>query len=292
MGTCKARGICKGEEIRTPFVPTTELAERLEGLYRLWNRREFVHPDPLEFLYDYEDVCDREVAAFVASALAYGRVAQILRSVSTVLKAMGPAPSRFIQASSRESLLETFSAFKHRFTTGGDLVATLWGIKGALEQYRSLGACFTAHMDPRDDTILPALCAFVEELVRLSEGKGGVLLASPSGASACKKLHLFLRWMVRRDEVDPGGWDEVPRSKLVVPLDIHMHRVGRALNMTRRSQADLRAALEITAAFRMIAPEDPVRYDFVLTRPGIWGDPDADGFLQQGPAKRGSEEAK
>ena len=275
-----------GEEIRTPFVPTTEIAERLEALYRLWNRREFVHPDPLEFLYDYEEVCDREVAAFVASALAYGRVAQILRSVSTVLKGMGPAPSRFLQASSRESLLEAFSDFKHRFTKGVELAATLWGIKGGMERYGSLGACFTAHMDPRDDTILPALCAFVEELARLSEGEGGVLLASPSGASACKKLHLFLRWMVRHDEVDPGGWDEVARSKLVVPLDIHMHRVGRALNMTRRSQADLRAALEITAAFRMIAPEDPVRYDFVLTRPGIWGDPEAGVSLLERPIRR------
>jgi uncharacterized protein (TIGR02757 family) len=280
------------EGIATPFVPTREIANRLDALHQLWNRREFVHPDPLEFLYRYEDLRDREVAAFIASALAYGRVTQILRSVSAVLQGMGPSPSLFLQQTPLRSLERAFSTFKHRFTTGGNLVAMLRGIKGSMEQYGSLGACFTAHMDPSDDTILPALCAFVEEVTCHSGGKGGVLLASPSGASACKKLHLFLRWMVRRDEVDPGGWDGIPPSKLIVPLDVHMHRVGLALAMTRRSQADLRTALEITAAFRMIAPHDPVRYDFVLTRPGIWGDADAARFLSPHPSGRESEEVR
>ncbi len=96
-----------------------------------------------------------------------------------------------------------------------------------------------------------------------------MLLPSPGKGSACKRLNLFLRWMVRSDDVDPGGWSGVDAGKLIVPLDTHMHRMGLEVGLTRRKQADMQAALEVTRAFRTIAPEDPVRYDFALTRLGI-----------------------
>ena len=91
--------------------------------------------------------------------------------------------------------------------------------------------------------------------------------------------------MVRRDEVDPGGWSSVPVSKLIVPLDTHMHRICLLLNLTKRRQADLRTAVDITHAFRKIAPEDPVRYDFALTRLGIRDDTDLVSFLEAWPTK-------
>ncbi|MBW2545477.1 MAG: TIGR02757 family protein, partial [Deltaproteobacteria bacterium] len=91
----------------------------------------------------------------------------------------------------------------------------------------------------------------------------------PAKGSACKRLNLFLRWMVRRDDVDPGGWDDIPPSKLVIPLDTHMHRICLAFGFTKRKQADMKTALEITDSFRAIVPDDPVRYDFALTRLGI-----------------------
>jgi uncharacterized protein (TIGR02757 family) len=103
-------------------------------------------------------------------------------------------------------------------------------------------------------------------------------LADPARGSACKRLHLFLRWMVRRDEVDPGGWESVARSKLVVPLDAHMYALARRLGLTGRGQADGRTALEVTAAFRAINAADPVKYDFALTRVGIRTEMDAAGF--------------
>ena len=104
----------------------------------------------------------------------------------------------------------------------------------------------------------------------------------PSGGSACKRLNLFMRWMVRCDEVDPGGWEEIPASSLVVPLDTHMYKICRALNLTGRRQADLRAAVEITKAFKKVAPDDPVRYDFALTRLGIREETEAFGRLRFG----------
>jgi uncharacterized protein (TIGR02757 family) len=254
---------------------------RLDGLYVRYNRREFVHPDPLEFLYDYKDVSDREIAGLVASSLAYGRVAQILKSIASVFERMQPSPLMFLGRASRESLLETFAGFKHRFSDGKDLSMMLLGVKQVIERYGSLHACFTAYLDENDDTVLPALSEFVKELTTGTNGRRNSLLPSPMLGSACKRLHLFLRWMVRKDDVDPGGWDTVPRSKLIIPLDTHMHRICLALRLTQRKQADMRTATQITAAFRTIAPEDPVKYDFALTRLGIRDDTDMNLEIEQ-----------
>ncbi len=242
--------------------------ESLEDLYARYNRRDHVYPAPVEFLYRYEDLHDREVVALVASSLAYGRVRQILNSVSLVLERM-PSPRGFLESATRKTLLRTFSDFKHRWTTGEDLATALFGLKHVIEKYGSLQACFAAGLSADDDTILPALSAFVREMTAHTGGGPNHLLPLPAAGSACKKLNLFLRWMVRCDDVDPGGWEAVPKSKLLVPLDTHMYRTCLALGLTERKQADMRTVLEVTAGFKGIVPEDPVRYDFVLTRMGI-----------------------
>jgi len=263
------------------------LKEALDELYSKYNRRAFVHPDPLEFLYDYEDLCDREVVGLVASSLAYGRVVQILKSVSLVLDRM-PSPSAFLRRASLGSLCSAFAGFRHRFTTGEDLSAMLFGAKRVIERYGSLHGCFTSALAHDHDTVLPALSVFMKELGAGTDGGPAFLLPSPERGSACKRANLFLRWMVRRDDVDPGGWSDVPASKLIVPLDTHMHRVCRALRLTDRKQADMRAAAEITAAFREISPDDPVRYDFAITRLGIRTDTDLEAFLRRCGAGKGS----
>lgn len=249
--------------------------EFLENLYRRFNRREFVSPDPLQFIYGYDDVRDREVAALLASSLAFGRVAQIIRSVSIVLEALGPTPSNYLAGASEKTIRRSFAGFVHRFATGLHLAELLLGIRRALKRRGSLHACFMAGFDKTDENILPALAAFVGELSLANGGQCNTLLPSPERGSACKRLNLFLRWMVRRDEVDPGGWRGIRPSKLIVPLDVHMHRISRALGLTARNQADMRTALEITDAFGKFSPHDPVRYDFCLTRTGIRRDVDA-----------------
>ena len=254
--------------------------DALEELYATYNRRELVHPDPLEFLYNYKDVRDREIVALVASSLAYGRVAQILKSVERVLERM-PAPAVFLERSSPDTLRRVFADFRHRFTTGEALAALLVGARRVIHLYGSLGASFEAGLSDEHETVLPALAAFVREFADGAGARQTSPLPSPSDGSACKRLNLFLRWMVRRDAVDPGGWDHVPPSKLIVPLDTHMLRISRALRLTQRKGADIRTAEEVTAAFRQFAPEDPVRYDFALTRLGIRHDTDLDAFLRR-----------
>lgn len=260
-------------------MPARRYEKSLCNLYETYNRREFVHPDPLEFLYRYHDPGDREVVGLIASCLAYGSVHQILRSVATVLERM-ESPYSFLRKATKQSLLHTFKDFKYRFTTGEELAFMLYGTKKVLERHGSLYSCFRRGLRPKDETIIPALSTFVAELSSVFQGKPRSLLPSPERGSACKRLNLFLRWMVRCDDVDPGGWEKVPAAKLIVPLDIHMHRISLQLGLTRRKQANLRAACEITAAFRTIEPLDPVRYDFALTRLGIRDDLTPDSFLE------------
>jgi len=249
-----------------------ELKKALEAHYRAFNRRRYVHPDPLEFLYCAETSADQEVIGLIAACLAYGRVSQILASVGRVLDVMGSGSLRggsqqaFLERTPAEGISRMFEGFSHRFTTGRELAALLTGVKRALADRGSLEKLFAAGADASDETVLPALARFVGELRSFAGSVLPSLLPSPADGSACKRLNLFLRWMVRRDAVDPGPWTAVSPAKLVVPLDTHMFRISRALGLTSRRQADLKSALEITRGFRAIRPEDPVRYDFSLTR--------------------------
>jgi len=253
---------------------------KLEELYFLYNDRKYVHPDPLEFLYDYPDPLDRELVGLISSSLAYGRVAQILKSVSFILEKMRHSPVSFLKESSGKSLKSTFSGFKHRFTTGEEMASMLIKARGLIEQYGSLNECFLTCFDKDDETIIPALSAFVERFNGNDCDFKNSLLPAPDKGSACKRLNLFLRWMVRKDEVDPGGWEGIPASKLIIPLDTHMYRICGRLDMTCRKQADLLTALEITEGFRKISPEDPVRYDFAITRLGIRSDAEPELFFE------------
>ena len=255
------------------------LRKQLDRLYAERNDRKWVHPDPLEFLYGYPDPEDREIVALIASSLAYGRVSQILKSVSGVLETMGPCPGNFVRSTSPDRINSIFKDFKHRFSTGREMAALLIGVRNVLRRHGSLHACFLSRFSMEDATVMPALTAWVDELSESFDGPFNSLLPSPEKASACKRLHLFLRWLIREDGVDPGGWPLIHPSRLIIPLDTHMHRIGRRLGMTKRKGATLKTALEITEGFRKLAPHDPVRYDFSLTRLGIREDCSLADFL-------------
>jgi len=256
--------------------PVTNLKQGLASLYQRYNRREFVHPDPLEMVYRYTTPEDQEIAGLVSASLAYGRVTQILASVGKVLDLMdgagaGGSPHAFLGRTTDRELRKLLRTFTHRFTTGEEMAALLIGIKRVIAEHGSLEDTFASGMKREDETVLPGLAEFVDHLRRAAGGTDACpsLLSSPADGSACKRLNLYLRWMVRRDRVDPGPWRKVSRSKLVVPLDTHMFRIARALDLTRSRQANLKTAVEITRAFARHSPRDPVRYDFCLTRLGI-----------------------
>ncbi|HDM10049.1 MAG: TIGR02757 family protein [Deltaproteobacteria bacterium] len=240
----------------------------LDAIYHKYNHPRWIHPDPLEFVHRYGNHLDQEVVGLIASSLAYGRVTLILSSVESILQPMGISPRDFVLATDEHLWSTLYRDFKHRFTTVDHLIGLLRGVKKALSRYGTLGECFSLHMDKANPSIIHALGGFVRDL-RNGETCYNSLLPLPEKGSACKRLHLFLRWMIRRDSVDPGPWEGISPSVLVIPLDTHMYRICSTLGMTSRKSADQKCAMEITEYFRNICPEDPVKYDFCLSRLGI-----------------------
>jgi uncharacterized protein (TIGR02757 family) len=214
----------------------------------------------------------------IASSLAYGRVAQIQASVNSILLKM-PSPYAFIVDTSSEDVAKIFDGFKHRFTTLQELVLFFEGIKNTIAQFGSLEQCFMEGYQETDRDIFQALFNFSRQLLKASPCRNS-LIPDPEKKSAFKRLNLFLRWMIRNDEVDPGGWKGVPPAKLIYPLDTHIHRLSLALGLTKKNQNDYRTSAEITDGFREISPDDPVKYDFSLTSLSI-GRPGIDNFIGQ-----------
>ena len=217
-----------------------------------------------------------EVVGFFAAALAYGRVRQIGKSLEKLFVIMGPSPSSFVRKftpSDRRKLKD----FKHRFNTGDDVADLAVLLKHVINKHGSLEGYFLEGYSESDRDIIPALTNFCEGLTDLyaARHKGNVsrglmyLLANPSRKSTCKRLNLFLRWMVRDDDVDAGLWKGVDPAKLIVPVDVHMARLCGILGFHSSKNPTLKTAVEITQNFAKIAPNDPVKYDFALCRIGI-----------------------
>lgn len=252
--------------------------ESLDKIYSLYNRREYVHPDPIEFLYNYPKIEDREIAGLIASSLAYGRVKQILKSVGKVLDIIGQSPRDYVFNRPEAYIRKDFIEFKHRFTTGDDITEMLIAIAEVIGEFGSLNQFFLSGHHENNDLILPALGNFIGG-INLGNSNSSHLLPSPVKKSACKRPLLYLRWMIRHDDVDPGGWHGVSQSKLLLPLDTHMYKICRKFGLTDRKQANLKTVLEITKKFSEICPEDPVKYDFALSRFGIRDELDYDCII-------------
>ena len=252
------------------------LKDVLEELYSKYNRARLIKPDPLQFVYKYTEPADMEVVAFLAADLAYGRVQQIEKSLTTLFALMGESPWAFV-CDFNEDHREILRTFKYRFTTGDDISDLLALLRRVLLKYGNIEQFFLQGYDPAHENIIPALTRFCACLsqIHAADHKGQVssglnyLLASPERHSPCKRLNLFLRWMVRRDQVDAGLWKSIDKAKLIVPLDVHMARLCRILGLYSQKTPSLAAALKITESFREIQSADPVKYDFALSRIGI-----------------------
>jgi uncharacterized protein (TIGR02757 family) len=252
----------------------------LEATYRSFNRPEFVPPDPLQLVLERTDPADAELAGFVSSSLAFGRVGGILRASSDLLGRLGPRPSDAVEALSERELAALFSGFCYRIYCEEDIVGLVLGVKRVRARWGSLEKLFLEGLSPSADTVVAAQSAFAAAFRALAPPFAPHLLPAPEGNSACKRSFLFLRWMSRKDAVDPGCWAGVPARLLVVPMDTHMAFAARRLGFLRAAGGvSLRSALEVTARFRELCPEDPVRWDFALTRLGIRPELDREGVF-------------
>lgn len=264
-----------------------ELRSHLEGLYQRFHNLLFLSSsfDPLQFPRRYQRPEDQEIAAFFAASLAYGRIQQIRQSIESLLARMGDSPHRFILSFDPRKGIRGFEGFVHRFNTGLDLAVLCSLLRQVLERHGSLGDYFLLGYQANDEDIGPALTRFVEGILSLESTpfypkgvlpqEAGVrfLLPSPARGGACKRLNLFLRWMVRKDELDLGLWWRVSPAKLIMPLDTHVSRFCQRHGLTRLKTPSWRMAQEITRRFRELNPEDPVKYDFAITHAGLYQEP-------------------
>lgn len=239
--------------------------------------------DPVGLVRRYDLPEDREIVGLVAAGLAYGRVASIRESLSRSLAILGRRPRRFLESFDPRRDARRFDGLVHRFTRGRDVAFLLALSSRAIAREGSLEAFFRTG-DPGGATIEGALDAFGRRLFDLDprpfvpagpiprDDRVRWLLPVPRNGSACKRSCLWLRWMGRPDDgVDCGAWESLDPSRLVVPLDVHIGRIALALGWTRRRTADWKSALEVTACLGRLAPADPTRYDFALSRLGILG---------------------
>jgi len=258
------------------------LRRLLEQAYRRYDHR-FVDPDPLQFVRAHEDAADREVVGLIASSLAYGNVHQIKRSVARVLELLGARPARAVRRLDPRTVARSLAGFRHRFNDERDVACLLYFVRQVLESHGSLEAFFAEGHATGAVHVGPALASFSSRVLALDHagfyGRGelpreaGVrfFLPSPEDGSACKRLNLFLRWMVRRQGVDLGVWSRVAPAALIIPVDAHIHAIARRVGLTRYRSPGWPMALDITAHLRRLCPADPVKYDFALHRLGLFG---------------------
>jgi uncharacterized protein (TIGR02757 family) len=256
----------------------TALKPTLDRLYADFNYPDSAI-DPIQIVRRFDRSDDREVVGFFASALAFGRVASVLQSVERVMAIMGPRPAAFVRSFDPRRDGTAFSGFVHRWTRASDLVALTWVVRQMFDRSGSIEEFLAQGYDPSAGDVGPALDSFSTRALaldlRAAYGRvprsPGVcyFFPRPSAGSGCKRLNLFLRWMVRRDALDLGVWTRIRAASLVVPLDTHVIRVGRCLRLTRYWSPGWPMAREITASLRQLDPEDPVKYDFALCRLGM-----------------------
>jgi uncharacterized protein (TIGR02757 family) len=240
-----------------------------------------VASDPVEYVRKYGDREDAEIVALIASAVAFGNVTALRAKLADALRRIGDHPAR--AADDEKAIKAALRGWKHRVWIGDDLARMIVGARRVQVAHGSLGARFAADLAGND--FREALARFVDAirsaggLDRVSRRSARHLLPDPRANSGCKRLMLFMRWMVRGpDGTDLGFWrDLVPTSALRMPVDVHIHKLARNLGLTDRRATDWRTTEEITASLRLFDANDPIRYDFALCHMGM---------LQRCPSKR------
>jgi len=241
--------------------------------------------DPVQFVHRYQDPVDREIVGLIASVFAYGNVKIVLRTVNNVLSYLGPAPLRTIASFDPRRDSRRLRGFYHRFNTSRDLAVLFWIIRRALEEYGSLESVLVSALSPNDTDVTGALENFSGTLLGFGherfyprgelKRRVGVrfFFPAPSQGSACKRLNLYLRWMVRpEDGIDCGVWMRIKPRQLVIPLDTHIARISSYIGLTDMRSPGWPMALDITRSLRKLHCDDPLRYDFALCHLGIAGD--------------------
>lgn len=254
-----------------------DLKEKLDKLY-LQYKSKYSSRDPVWVLHRFSDPRDIEIMGLITASYSYGQVNLINKFTDKLLSQIGNKPYEFTINFSKGKDNKYLRGLNYRFNSENDLVSLFSAVHNAVSRHGSLKNLFLQSYRDNSENIVEALSDFISALNKLSNHTNtakknyfSFLLANPSNKSTCKRMNLYLRWMVRKDEIDTGVWSEVSTSKLIVPVDVHVARISKNLNLVRRKSIDLRFALELTENLKKFDKEDPVKYDFSLCHIGIDG---------------------
>lgn len=241
--------------------PEKSLGTKLDSLYEKYNDRAYIPFDPIKYVYRFKDRTEQEIVGLISSSLAFGRITQIFKAIDRLLEIVGGEPLRYIRALDGEPDRELLD-FRYRFVSGLDLYHFFAVLREILENHGSLGGFVKSNY-----------CAgqfqdLLEKFIDLFHGIYYLVPCSLKG-SPCKRLCMYFRWMVRKDNIDLGLWDFIDAGELVIPLDTHIFRVARNLGFTSRRTPSASAASEITNALKSFSENDPVKYDWALSHMGI-----------------------
>lgn len=237
-----------------------------------YNTPDFISSDPISVPHRFSRLQDREIMGFWAATLAWGQRKTIIQSATRLVELMDNAPYDFM-VNHEETDRARFEDFKHRTFQATD---SLWFLEYLQQFYRqnaSLETAFARHLNATDETVENALRGFHDDFFAHPDAPERTRkhVATPARGSTCKRLNMFLRWMVRYDDagVDFGLWREISPAQLLIPLDVHVDRVARRLGLLKRPQTDWQAVLELTSSLRAMDGTDPVKYDFALFGLGV-----------------------
>lgn len=249
-----------------------ELKAFLDSKVAEVNRPNFIENDPISIPHQFSKQQDIEIMGFWAAVLAWGQRKTIIKKCQELVNLMDGAPHDFV-CNHQESDLKRFLTFKHRTFNDIDTLYFLAFFKDYYDKHNSLETAFSTGFNPEADTVEQALINFHKHFFSLEDAPQRTRkhIATPQRKSACKRINMFLRWMVRKDHagVDFGIWESIKPAQLICPLDVHVDRVAKKLGLLTRKQSDWKAATELTANLRKFDPKDPVKYDFALFGLGL-----------------------
>lgn len=253
------------------------LKEKLEFHYRAFDRSK-ISPDPLQFLHSFSTEGDIEAFGIIASVFSYGNVNQIVKSLEILRSITGNHPKDFIINFKISDITRLFNNFRHRFFKSEDIVLLYKVLQKIYREHSSLKNFIFQHYDFKSDRIKNLISTFSNNFLQLGKKNQKVsglsdgikfMFPDPQKGSACKRMNLFLRWMVRKDELDFGLWNEIPTHKLIIPVDVHIATICKSLGLTNQKNVSWKMAEEITDNLKMFDPVDPVKYDFALCHIGM-----------------------
>lgn len=249
------------------FFDKKDWKQFLENIYKKYNDTAYIGTDPVMWTHRFSRREDIERAGFYASALALGNVKSMNKFLESFFAAL-PSPLSVCGNLSYSDILKRLDGLYYRFFDSRMLASLVFATESIYKKYGSLEDWFKRHLG-QQDSMHSVLCGMSREIRENMPVDIGIMLPLPSSKGTWKRLLLYLRWMIRKDNIDPGIWRDIPPAVLYVPLDVHMQRLCRSAGFLARKSSDFKAVEEVTAFFREICPDDPVRYDFALTRLGM-----------------------